>query len=198
MSFNVLVIPEDSRKDQYVLKPIVEQLVVAAVGPAKIRVCRDPVLGGIAEALKWERISEIIQRYKGMINLFLLIVDRDCNDGRRESLNRIEERAAVALKDTDRIFLAENAWQEVEVWPLAGFDPLPGNWRWGDIRKECHPKEIYYDEFAKVRGVYSAPYQGRDTLSRDAARNYKRIRSLCPEDVKRLEDRIREVRRTQQ
>jgi hypothetical protein len=198
MTFNVLVIPEDFRKDQYVLKPIVEQIVQSAVGPAKVRVCTDPLLGGISEALKWERISEIIDRYRKMINLFLLIVDRDCVSGRRERLNQIEQEAATALNGTDRIFLAENAWQEVEVWPLAGCEKLPKGWKWAAIRSECHPKETYYDEFAKLREVYSSPYQGRDTLSREAAKNYKRIRSLCTEDVKALEDRIRRARNAQQ
>lgn len=197
MTFNVLVIPEDSRKDQYVLKPIVEQLVRSAVGPARVRVCTDPVLGGVDEALKWQRISEIIQLYKGMTNLFLLIVDRDCNSGRRDSLNKIEERAAAALNGTGKIFLAENAWQEVEVWLLAGLDSLPSHWKWKAIRKECHPKEKYFDEFAKARGVSSAPYQGRDTLSREAARNYNRIRTLCPEDIRVLEERIREAKNAQ-
>lgn len=198
MSFNVLVIPEDSRKDQYVLKPIVEKMVQSVIAAANVQVCRDPILGGIGEALKWERISEIVDRYKGMTHLFLLIVDRDCNDGRRDSLKRIEEKAAEVLRGTGRIFLTEHAWQEVEVWPLAGFDTLPKEWKWPDIRKDCHPKETYYDQFAKARGVYSAPYQGRDTLSREAAKNYKRIRTLCPEDVKALEDRIRLAKNAQQ
>jgi len=58
---NVLVIPEDFRKDQYMLKPIVMAMMKEVGKPkARVRVCQDPLLGGISEALKWERIEEIM------------------------------------------------------------------------------------------------------------------------------------------
>jgi len=43
------------------------------------------------------------------------------------------------------------------------------------------------------RIVQDAPYQGRDRLANEAARNYARIRALCDEDVGRLEQRIGEA-----
>ncbi len=68
---NVLIIPEDFRKDQYILKPIVEALMAAIDKPhANVRVCQDPLLGGVAEALKWDRIKEILSRYQGMVQVF--------------------------------------------------------------------------------------------------------------------------------
>jgi hypothetical protein len=49
----VLVIPEDFRKDQYMLKPIINALMKSLGKPsAKIRICQDPLLGGVSEALK--------------------------------------------------------------------------------------------------------------------------------------------------
>jgi hypothetical protein len=67
----VLVIPEDFRKDQYVLKPIIRALMKAAGWPqANVIICMDPLLGGVREALKWERISEIIDQQKSMVDLF--------------------------------------------------------------------------------------------------------------------------------
>ncbi len=51
---NVLVIPEDFRKDQYVLKPIIQKMMQAIGLSARVEVCRDPLLGGVGEALKWE------------------------------------------------------------------------------------------------------------------------------------------------
>jgi len=33
------------------------------------------------------------------------------------------------------VFLAENAWEEIETWVLAGLE-LPGKWRWADVRAE--------------------------------------------------------------
>lgn len=59
----VLVIPEDFRNDQYVLKPLFERLLRSAGKPrARVVVCKDPLLGGIGEALKPERIREIVDQ----------------------------------------------------------------------------------------------------------------------------------------
>jgi hypothetical protein len=179
---NVLVIPEDFRKDQYILKPIVQAMLKACGRPrANIRVCQDPVLGGIVPALRWELISEILDRYRGMVDLFLLCVDRDGVSTRRRRLDELEMQAANALP-AERSLLAENAWQELEVWTLAGHD-LPEDWSWRDVRNEVHPKERYFEPFARSRGVIDEPGQGRRVLSLEAAHRYARIRKLCPEDV---------------
>ena len=75
---NVLVIPEDFRKDQYILKPIISALFEEInYQNSKILVCRDPLLGGVNEALKWERIEEILNEYAWQVDLFILCVDRD-------------------------------------------------------------------------------------------------------------------------
>jgi hypothetical protein len=192
MSCNVLVIPEDFRKDQYVLKPIIEQMMQAAgVAAPRVRVCTKPLLQGVGEALKWDRLAEIIASYRGMVRLFLLVVDRDCDQNRAATLRALEKQATAMLDATDRVFLAEHAWQEIEAWVLAGMQDLPGDWRWKDVRAECHPKERYYDAYARGRRVLDSPYQGRALLAREAARNYQRVRQLCPEDVGALEQRIR-------
>ena len=64
---NVLVIPEDFRNDQYILKPLFERLFRTFGRPkARVRVCQEPLLGGIGEAMKAERIADIVRRYDGM------------------------------------------------------------------------------------------------------------------------------------
>src|SRR5581483_2814090 len=93
---------------------------------AKVQICTDPLLGGISEALKWDRINEIIEMYP-TVDLFLLCVDRDGMEGRRISLDNIEQLAVQTLRD-HRLILAENAWQEIEVWALAGHK-LPRGWK---------------------------------------------------------------------
>ena len=186
---NVLIIPEDFRKDQYMLKPIVSAMLSEIGRPVKVRVCQDPLLGGIGQALKWERIHEIIERYKGMVGLFLLCVDRDGIEGRRLALDNLEHQARNELPG-DRKFLAENAWQEVEVWVLAGHD-LPPDWAWNAVREEPNPKEVYFEPFAKLRNLLDEPGQGRKTLAREAAGKYHRIRQLCAE-IAELENRIRQ------
>lgn len=191
---NVLVIPEDFRKDQFILKPVLKKMLAAAGKPkAKLRICIDPLLGGIGEALKWDRIKEIVGSYP-WVQLFLLVVDRDGQAGRRQALDGLEQKAEglfdAAGSAVSRRLLAENAWQEIEVWALAGADNLPQSWRWGDIRSEVHPKEVYFETFAEKRGLLDEPGQGRTTLGREAAKHYSRIRTRCKEDVVRLESQI--------
>ena len=100
----VLIIPEDFRKDQYILKPIFDRLFQSIGKPkARIQVCREPVMRGVVEALKSGRISEIAERYKGMTDLFILCVDRDGREGRRQRLNEIEAEFGAS-------FFTENAW----------------------------------------------------------------------------------------
>jgi hypothetical protein len=188
---NVLIIPEDFRKDQQVLKPILTKMLAAVGKPnANIQVCQDPLLGGVSEALKWERISEVIEMYP-MVNVFLLVVDRDAKDGRRAALDKISTMAADLIGE-GRAFLAENAWQEIEVWALAGIATLPKGWVWNDVRAEAHPKEKYFTPYATSRGLLDEPGQGRTTLGREAAQNYTRVRSRCKEDVAQLEGRLKD------
>lgn len=189
---NVLIIPEDSRFDQHVLKPIIEALLAELDRPrAKVRVCQDPVLGGVDQATNWVRVSEILDMYRGMVDLFLLIVDRDGKPGRRSALDGIEENARRVLVDGSQL-LAENAWQEIEAWILAGMD-LPAGWSWREIRAEVQLKETYYTPFARTRGVAEEPGEGRRRLALEAASRYGRVRRRCPEDVAALEGRIKAV-----
>ena len=186
---NVLVIPEDFRKDEFMLKPIISAILASLGKPnANVRVCQDPNLGGIGQALSEERISEIIDRYKGMVRLFILCVDRDCEVGRRTRLDQLEVLFAQKLA-ADKVFFAENAWQEVEAWVLAGLD-LPNEWSWSVIRSERNVKEVYFRRFAKDNGLLNEPGEGRKTLAIQAARRYDRIKQLCPEDITKLEDKI--------
>jgi len=189
MSLNVLVIPEDFRKDQYVLAPLVRRLFAEIGKPrARVEVCTDPVLGGIDQALDWQRLEEVIDMYR-MVDVFLLVVDRDGVAGRRDAIDKLEGKAAQKLS-TDRILIGENAWQEIEVWALAGQADLPREWNWRAIRAEIHPKETYFEPFARQRGLMDEPGQGRTTMGREAAQNYARVRSRCQEDVEALEARL--------
>jgi hypothetical protein len=190
----VLVIPEDSRRDKELLRPLVQALFQdVGWGRAKVRVCEDPVLGGVAEALKWERIQGILDQYSGMVDLFLLVIDRDGpeNAGRRDSLNGLEQASRQVLR-SGQALIGEHAIEELEVWILAGYE-LPPEWRWQDIRGERDPKERYFRAFATRRGL-AVDAAGRSQLAEQAARNLQRIYSLCPE-VQTLRNRLVALRR---
>ena len=187
---NVLVIPEDFRKDQYILKPILSALFEELnIQHVKVLVCRDPLLGGVSEALKWDRVEEILKGYAWQVDLFILCVDRDGQSGRRIRLDQLEDKATGILK-SDQKFIGENAWQEIEVWLLAGIT-RPSEWVWREVRSEENPKERYFETIARLRGVLDSPGQGRKILAEEAADHYRRIRQLCREDILNLETRIR-------
>ena len=182
---NVLIIPEDFRNDQYILKPLFSRL-LGHIGNrrARIRICQDPLLGGVGEALKSERLQEIVEQHQGMTDVFILCVDRDGVAGRRQRLNQIEE-----LFGNGRTFLAENAWEEIETWALAGLD-LPKEWNWADVRAEINVKERYFDVLAEQRGVANGPGGGRKALGQEAAQRIRAIRQKCAEDFDSLARRI--------
>lgn len=178
----VLLIPEDFTYDQYILLPLFSRLFRDIGKPnAKISVCRDPNLGGVEEALKVERLREIVNSYR-MMDLFILCVDRDGKKGRKMRLDQIENEFGAS-------FLAENAWEEIETWLLAGLE-LPKEWRWGDVRAELQVRRTYFEPLARKRGVSDRPDGGRGALAREAVRNITAIRRKCTEDFGELARRI--------
>ncbi|KMO19591.1 hypothetical protein [Methylobacterium platani] len=184
-----LVIPEDFRNDQHLLAPILTAL-LASLGFArpKLKVCLDPLIGGIDEALKPERLDEVVERYRGMVDVFLLCVDRDANPHRRARLDAIEARFAPLV-----CFLACEAWEELETWALAGLD-RPGPAPWAAIRAERDVKERHFAPLAAARRLSAEPGGGRRTLGIEAAKRVDRIRQRCPEDFDRLAGRLAALR----
>lgn len=189
---NILVIPEDFRKDQYILKPIICALIEnVGIKQFHLNVCQNPLLGGISQAKDLDRLSEIINQYP-MVDLFLLCVDRDGEEGRRIALDNLEQNLVPLLR-ADQTFLAENAWQELEVWVLAGHKLLDG-WNWQAIRAERDPKEVYFAPLVRTRGLENTPGEGRKILSEEAAHRFTRIRQFCREDIENLFQRISQTR----
>ena len=180
----VLVIPEDFRNDQYILKPLFSRLFgTMDRRPVRVRVCQE-LLGGIGEALKLERLEEIIRQYEGTADVFILCVDRDGVSGRRQRLNDIE-----AEFGNGQTFLAENAWEELETWVLAGLE-LPVDWGWKNVRAEVHVKETYFEPLADQRDLSDSPGGGRQALGEEASRRISAIRQKCPEDFDALARRL--------
>lgn len=104
----VLIIPEDPTLDQYVLKPIVERIFGDLGKKARVDVLRDPHITGASQALDKDFIAEIVVD-NPMIDLFLLMVDRDCD--------RMTHQAKVDARQGEhpQKLIGALAWQEVEV-----------------------------------------------------------------------------------
>ena len=145
------------------------------------------MLGGVGEALKCRRIKEIVEQYGGMIDIFILCVDRDGKVGRRQRLDQIEREFG-----NNRNFLAENAWEEIEAWILAGLK-LPEEWKWLDVREAINVKEEYFEPLAKQRGVADGPGGGRMALGQEAARNTATVRLKCRDDFGSLASRLEAI-----
>ena len=141
---------------------------------------------GVDEALKSSRIEEVIERYP-MVHIFILCVDRDGRPGRRHRLDEIE-----AEFDATQTFLAENAWEELETWVLAGVD-LPNNWNWSDLRGEIDVKELYFEPLVARLGLSDSPGGGRKALGEAASQRIRAIRQKCPEDFDSLATRLQQV-----
>ena len=134
--------------------------------------------------MKSDRIAEIVERYKGMMDIFILCVDRDGKEGRRQRLDEIEEEFGDV-----RVFLAENAWEELETWVLAGLD-LPADWIWKTVRAEVQVREQYFEPLVDQRNLSDKPGGGREPLAEEASRRIDAIRQKCPEDFDVLAQRL--------
>ena len=180
----VLLIPEDFRNDQHILKPIFKRL-FSDLGKLSLRVevCLDPLLGGDGEALKTRRLKEVVEQYP-TVDIFVLCVDRDGKKGRRQRLDQIEDEFRGS-----QTFLAENAWEEIETWVLAGLDLLEG-WTWTEVREEIQVKERFFEPLAAERGLTGTLGGGRKTLGDEAVRRIGEIRRKCPEDFDCLARRL--------
>jgi hypothetical protein len=176
----VLVIPEDPKHDQFMLKPLIEAaLAFAGRANPHVRVCSHRLIGGDATVINYDNLCEIIDDNLDY-DVFLLSVDRDCRDGRRAALDALETR--IRVRFNDKRFIAQCAQEEIEVWVLAGIKDIPKSWTWRSIREHCHPKENYFDKYAKLQNLLDTPGFGRQVLGREAAARYRnRIRTKCPE-----------------
>jgi hypothetical protein len=186
----VRIIPEDYPNDHLILRPIFEAMFAHLGKPhAKLDI-HSPRVKGVDAVKKQDHIRDIIEIFNN-VNIFILCVDRDSDAHRRKALDDLESRVQKLLPPP-RLFLAEQAWQEVEVWALAGIDwRLKPKWTWDAIRDERDPKEHYFEPITRARGLFTRPGQGRRELGEEAARNYAKVRQNCPE-VRELEDRVRQ------
>jgi hypothetical protein len=186
---NVRIIPEDESKDKFILKPLFEAMLrKLGKGNARVKVHRPDPRGwpGVGQ---WKQVRQILNDFPD-VQIFIFCVDRDGHEQRRGILDRLEERANEEFQTRRQLIVAEHAWQEIEVWAMAGIDwKLKPAWSWDAIRKERDPKEHYFEPIVRAHGVLDSPGHGREALGAEAARNYPKVYQNCRE-IQELEARI--------
>jgi hypothetical protein len=169
----VLIIPEDPTLDRYVVQPIVERIFHDLGRTARVEVLTDPHLSGVEQALDSKVVAGILEDNR-MIDLFLLVVDRDCD--RRGDTNK----AITRQQEHPDKLVAALALEELEVWALAPHRAeLPNSW--SQVRSECDPKERYSDPFVESKGWLATVGKGRKKAMRDLGNAWAGVLSVCPE-----------------
>lgn len=193
MSLNVLVLAEDITHDQHLVCPLVRAAFAALdQSHANVRPCLDPRFRGIAQATDPDRLRQVYRDYGGMVDLFVLAIDRDGEDGRADTLSMLEADAQKAGAD----LIGVAAHQEIEAWALAGNTAFkPGTFgfhSWAAVRSDRDVKERAFEPFAQTQGVHIGVGGGRKTLGLTASQGYaSRVRAKCAE-VAAFEARLRD------
>ena len=129
---------------------------------------------GVEQALDPDNWQAIVAKYP-MIDLFLLVIDRDCEVTRGERFDKLRD----LVEGGHRQFVGALAIEEVEVWLLALFaKDLAVEWE--TVRAECHPKERFFGPFINRQGALG-PGGGRKRLMARAVKRLGAIKSRCPE-----------------
>lgn len=182
MSFKVLVIPEDPTHDEAILKPLVQKMMQVLGKPsAKIQVLKDPKIDGYGHAKSL--LDEIIEIW-GFADLILFLHDRDCQETVDESCKTLTKKHQAKGKP----FIAQCAWQEIEIWLLALHQEelfaLPEfkskKLRWSDVRNDCSVKENYFTPFLQRYGDAGSS-GGRERLMKEGLGKFSSLLTRCPE-----------------
>ncbi|MCX7428358.1 MAG: hypothetical protein NTW96_22350 [Planctomycetia bacterium] len=180
----VFVIAEDWRLDQYILKPVLQRLFDELRPNTKIDFCREPRVGGVSQATNHEILTEVFGNYP-QANLFLLILDRDCDSGREDAL----ERCIAHANESGKIMLGCVAIEEIEVWALALHrDSFSEPWK--NVRGDCDPKDAYFEPLAQRNGWLSSPGKGRKAAMKNLSGRWRGLKQRCDE-LQSLQDRLR-------
>lgn len=178
---NVLIIPEDQELDRYIVKPVIEALFEDLDIRARVDVLPEPRLRGTSDALDRELIAQIIAD-NPMEDLFLLIIDRDCD---RENNER---HARLRMDEHPDKLIACLAAQEIEVWLLALYKNKLDVDKFAEVRKHCDPKERWANSLLDQLG-FQGPGRGRKRAMQALAKKWRSLRDTCTE-LRDLQDAV--------
>ena len=176
----VLIIPEDPTLDQYILKPIVGRIFADLGKSPRIEVLSKPRLRGVSQALDSAILTNVVETFR-MIDLFLVLVDRDGNPHRSGVAHQRE------TEHQGRLFVCL-AVEEIEVWMLAIHRESLG-FPWNEVRAEIHPKERFAQPFLTEKAPKLDPGAGRAWAMRELGARWTGILQCCSE-LEELQRRI--------
>lgn len=177
----VLIIPEDQELDRYIVHPVIEALFDDLEVKARVQVLPEPRLHGAGDALDAAVVREIVEA-NPMEDLFLLVVDGDCN---REGN---DGRAAERQREHEDKLIACVAREEVEVWLLALHKDKLDTPYFKDVRTHCDPKERWAQPLLRKLGS-AGPGHGRKSAMRALKGNWRSLCDTCTE-LRDLKERI--------
>ena len=111
----VVVITEDHTLNQYIAKPVVEEIFRECGKSPRITVVNNLRIRGWQQALDQDTIHKIFENIAAA-DLFLLIIDRDCDENRESGI------VAARLADAElmgKTMFACLTMEEVEIWALS-------------------------------------------------------------------------------
>jgi hypothetical protein len=144
----------------------------------------NPSANGYEDATKLIK-EQVPLRYRH-VKLVLFLPDND-GQSRRADLDALEKHA----KKNGIRLLCCAAVEEVETWLLAGHVGKLGR-PWLEVRRDSGVKESFFQPFVAQHGNPDDPGGSRRRLMKETLRNYRGLKSRCPE-IAELEERIRNI-----
>jgi hypothetical protein len=178
------VISEDHTLDEYIVRPVVEQVFAGLGQRCRVTMVNNPRLRGVAQALDPDTLVRVLANYP-MADVFLTIVDRDCDPNRE--MGRLANQLQAAA-DAGRTMFGCLAVEEVEVWALALHrDELAAEW--DQVRSDCHPKENYFEPLARRKKWHTGPGKGRKAAMKELRSKWDSLKHFCPE-LRQFQDQL--------
>lgn len=192
MSCRVAVVMEDHLFDKYVAIPIVERLARELGKPnAKVFAVESPRTQG--DSGMFREACRILARYGSTCSAVVFVIDldgEDGTDGKTPKHTRLLHRVRSCTQHSE-VAAVVGATQELEVWALWGCRDELGA-AWGDVRREPHPKDVYFEPRLTKGERFSADRGRKRHVSMSLAQSWRSLRDGCPE-LAELEEQLRRL-----
>lgn len=179
------VLCEDHSLDQYILRPVIEEIFREAGATCRVLMATNPRIQGYEDLKKPETINAVIANYRWQADAFFLVVDRDCKSQSRSA--EVDHLKGVLDLGGKKGFFAI-AVEELEVWALA-LHRKRLSMDFASVRAECDPKDSIFIPFARSQNWQNSPGRGRKDAMSGLRSQWAQLKAACPE-VQSLADEV--------